>query len=52
MTVPKGTFKTYIMRYENGDKSYWNADEGLIMYERYWQGRREGTLKLTKIQTF
>ncbi|WP_197031966.1 hypothetical protein [Hymenobacter swuensis] len=52
VTVPKGTFKTYIMRYENGDKSYWNADEGLIMYERYWQGRREGTLKLTKIQTF
>ncbi|UYZ63564.1 hypothetical protein [Hymenobacter weizhouensis] len=52
IVVPKGTFKTYVMRHENGDKSYWNADEGLIMYDRYLSGRFQGSLKLTRIQTY
>ena len=50
ISVPKGTFITYIMLHENGDKSYWNADEGLIMYDRYdFNGNFIGTLKLNRI---
>lgn len=50
VTVPKGTFSTYVMLLENGDKSYWNADEGLIMYDRYdYKGNLIGSLKLNRI---
>lgn len=50
VTVPKGTFTTYVMLHENGDKSYWNADEGLIMYDRYdFNGSFIGSLKLNRI---
>jgi len=49
ITVPKGTFNTYVMLHENGDKSYWNADEGIIMYDRYeYDGSLIGSLKLSK----
>ncbi len=34
ISVPYGTFNTYIMKHRNGDKSYWNADSGIIMYEK------------------
>lgn len=46
--VPWGTFKTYVMRHSNGDKSYWNPDEGLIMYETT-ANNSKGTLKLNRI---
>ena len=49
VNVPKGTYTTYVMLHFNGDKSYWNPDEGLIMYERYVNGYYVGTLKLTRI---
>ena len=49
ITVPKGTFSTYVMLHENGDKSYWNPDEGLIMYDRYeYDGSLIGSLKLSR----
>ena len=49
ITVPKGTFNTYVMLHENGDRSYWNADEGVIMYDRYeYDGSLIGSLKLSK----
>jgi hypothetical protein len=34
ISVPYGTFNTYVMQHKNGDKSYWNADNGIIMYEK------------------
>jgi len=34
VTVPLGRFNTYIMLHENGDRSYWNAEKGIIMYEK------------------
>lgn len=34
VSVSFGTFNTYVMLHENGDKSYWNADNGIILYER------------------
>lgn len=34
VSVPLGTFKTYVMLHQNGDKSYWNADNGIILYEK------------------
>ncbi len=53
ITVPYGTFNTYVMLHENGDKSYWNADTGIIMYEiiDYNDGKTVlKTLKLNRIQ--
>jgi hypothetical protein len=53
VTVPLGTFNTYIMLHENGDRSYWNADEGIIMYEKVdFRDRRKlvETFKLSKTQ--
>lgn len=52
LTVPMGTFKVYIMQHRGGDKSYWNVQEGLIMYEvrnRYRTTWR-GTLRLNRIE--
>jgi hypothetical protein len=48
VTVPMGTFRTYVMQHGNGDKSYWNADEGIIMYY-VSRGRWKGTLRLNRI---
>jgi hypothetical protein len=49
VTVPKGTYTTYVMLHHFGDKSYWNADEGLIMYEKYYNDSLQFTLKLNRI---
>jgi hypothetical protein len=32
ISVPYGTFKTYIMQFKNGDKGYIDPNNGLIMY--------------------
>ena len=49
ITVPKGTFNTYVMLHRNGDKSYWDPDNGLIMYDRYkCDGSLIGSLKLSR----
>jgi hypothetical protein len=48
ITVPMGTFTAYVMVHENGDKSYWNADEGLLMYQIANRPNR-GFLKLNRI---
>ena len=49
VTVPKGTFNTYVMLLENGDKAYWNPDEGLIMYDRYdYDDSFIGSLRLSR----
>lgn len=48
ITIPMGTFTTYIIVHENGDKSYWNADEGLLMYQIANRPYR-GFLKLNRI---
>lgn len=51
VTVPKGTFKTYVILHPNGDRSYWNPDEGLIQYDRYnYNGAFIGSLKLNRIE--
>lgn len=34
VSVPFGTFHTYAMLHQNGDRSYWNADNGIILYEK------------------
>jgi hypothetical protein len=47
VTVPMGTYKTYIMQHYNGDKSYWNANDGLIMYDKV-----DFTNRTTVIETF
>jgi hypothetical protein len=48
--VPWGTFNTYVILQYNGDRSYWNAAEGLIMYETTdHRGNHVGTLKLSRI---
>ncbi|MCC3158132.1 hypothetical protein LJ737_12860 [Hymenobacter sp. 15J16-1T3B] len=51
LTVPMGKFKVYIMQHPDGDKSYWNPREGLIMYEVRNQYRTSfrGTLRLNRI---
>ncbi len=49
VTVPRGTYTTYVMLHELGHKSYWNPDEGLIMYEKYVDGALLFTLKLNRI---
>jgi hypothetical protein len=50
ITVPDGTFKTYVIRHFNGDLSYWDPDYGIIMYDRYDQnGDLIGSLKLTRV---
>jgi hypothetical protein len=50
ITVPQGTFTTYVMQYQNGDKAYWDPNNGLIKYELYDQnGNLGGTLKLNGI---
>ena len=52
VTVPYGTFTTYVMQYKNGDKGYWDNNHGLIMYEVYDQhGNIAGTLKLNSVTT-
>lgn len=33
ITVPQGTYITFVLKSDNGDLSYWNAHYGLIMYE-------------------
>lgn len=33
LIVPQGTYITFVLKSDNGDLSYWNADYGLIMYE-------------------
>lgn len=52
VTVPMGTFNTYIILHSNGDRSYWSPDDGLIMYEKYNKsgGTLIGTLKLNRIE--
>jgi hypothetical protein len=52
LTVPMGTFTVYVMQHPDGDKSYWNAREGLIMYEVRNQDRTawRGTLRLNRIE--
>lgn len=53
ITVPMGTYKTYVMQHYNGDKSYWNANDGLIMYDKVDFTNRTiviETYKLNRIQ--
>ena len=38
--VPQGTYKTFVLKSDNGDLSYWNADHGLIMYDCIRAGKR------------
>jgi hypothetical protein len=48
VTVPMGTFKTYVLEHSNGDKSFWSPDSGIIMYEVV-NGNNKGTFKLNRI---
>ena len=51
ITVPDGTFSTYVIRHFNGDRSYWDPDHGIIMYDRYDQnGVLIGSLKLNRVE--
>lgn len=50
VTVPLGTFSAYVLRHPNGDRSYWNPREGLIMYEARNQRAWRGTLRLNRIE--
>lgn len=51
VTVPYGKYTCYVMLHDNGDRSYWNPDSGLIMYDRYdMNGDYIGSLKLTRIE--
>ena len=47
ITVPQGTYITFVLKSDNCDVSYWNADYGLIMFETI---RSEGKIiyKLSK----
>lgn len=47
ITVPQGTYKTFVLKSDNGDLSYWNADYGLIMYETI-RNNEKIIYKLTK----
>ncbi len=51
VTVPMGVFNTYVMQHKEGDKSYWNADKGLVMYERIDRATQtiKETYKLNRI---
>jgi hypothetical protein len=50
VSVPYGTFETYVILHPNGDKSFWNADNGLIMYENTnGDIKNIGILKLSTI---
>ncbi len=46
ITVPQGTYETFVLKSDDGDVSYWNADYGLIMYD-YNRGKQKVTYKLT-----
>lgn len=35
INVPAGTYHTFCILHPGGDKSYWNRDIGIIMYEQY-----------------
>jgi hypothetical protein len=50
VTVPYGTFNTYVMQYNYGQKGYWDPNTGLVMYERFDNnGNLSGTLKLDNV---
>lgn len=55
ITVPAGTYHTFCLLHDNGDRSYWNRNIGIIMYD-LWQHdhaypiRLLGTLKLRSMQ--
>lgn len=50
VTVPKGTFNTYVILHKNYGKSYWDPEKGLIMYDKYdINGNFIGSLKLSRI---
>jgi hypothetical protein len=55
ITVPAGTFHTFCLLQANGDKSYWNRDLGIILYEQYQNDKafpyvKLGTLLLRRDQ--
>lgn len=53
INVPMGIFHTYIMLHYQGDKSYWNANSGIIMYEKinYTDNRIViDTFKLSRVE--
>lgn len=52
VTVPLGTFHAYALRHPNGDRSYWNPREGLIMYKVHYRHRTiwHGALRLNRIE--
>jgi len=50
VTVPYGTFNTYVMQYNYGQKGYWDPNTGLLMYEVFDNnGNLSATLKLDDI---
>jgi hypothetical protein len=50
VTVPYGTFNTYVIQYEFGSKGYWDPANGLIMFEIFDNnGNLSETLKLDKV---
>lgn len=48
VTIPMGTFKTYILEHSNGDKSFWSPEDGIIIYEAVNDDNR-GIFKLNRI---
>jgi hypothetical protein len=55
ITVPAGTYPAFSLRLLNGDRSFWNRDIGMIMYERYEpdstaQLKLLGTYKLNRVE--
>jgi hypothetical protein len=50
VTIPYGTFNTYVMQYQYGTKGYWDPNTGLIMFEIFDNnGNLSGTLKLGRV---
>jgi len=48
LSVPAGTYHTFCVKHPNGDRSYWNTNTGIIMYEQ-WQ--HDPSLPPRKLQT-
>ncbi|MEO6831377.1 MAG: hypothetical protein ABI378_03845 [Chitinophagaceae bacterium] len=55
ITVPAGTYHTFCILHENGDRSYWNKDIGIVMYaqiqyDNAYPVQILGTLKLRSFE--
>ena len=48
ISVPAGTYHTFCILHPNSDRSYWNRETGIIMYEEY---QHDATLPFVKLLT-